>query len=283
MTRFGFLSLALLSLQAFVGTGFAADAENAEAEVPTLAVSAQASFPASEIFGIKLVNGHPTQALIAISNDEPNPITVNFVGGSLRNPDDQTQVVRNLTATRYAIEVPAGAKETISYSFATEMHPQDLQMTLSAIISDSEGRLVPVVAHNGTVSIVEADTSIFDPQMYDPPTPPPFYHSRVRAMELTIAISIFLYFFLLACVSGTGYLVYTVWVAPYFPQKRKSGKTSEKRTQGGTKRVETPVTEEPSSGAAVSSASAYNADWIPSHHINRPEARKVKGRSKARA
>ncbi|CAG8063322.1 unnamed protein product [Penicillium nalgiovense] len=257
MTRFGFLSLALLSLQAFIGTGFAADNENAEAEV-TLAVSAQASFPASEIFGIKLVNGHPTQALIAISNDEPNPITVNFVGGSLRNPDDQTQIVRNLTATRYAIEVPAGEKETISYSFATEMHPQDLQMTLSAIISDSEGRLLPILAHNGTVSIVEADTSIFDPQI------------------------IFLYFFLLACVSGTGYFFYTVWVAPYFPQKRKSGKTSEKRTQG-SKRVETPVTEETSTGAAVSSASTYNADWIPSHHINRPEARKVKGRSKARA
>ncbi|CAG7946255.1 unnamed protein product [Penicillium nalgiovense] len=257
MTRFGFLSLALLSLQAFVGTGFAADTENDEAEV-TLAVSAQASFPASEIFGIKLVNGHPTQALIAISNDEPNPITVNFVGGSLRNPDDQTQIVRNLTATRYAIEVPAGEKETISYSFATEMHPQDLQMTLSAIISDSEGRLLPILAHNGTVSIVEADTSIFDPQI------------------------IFLYFFLLACVSGTGYFFYTVWVAPYFPQKRKSGKTSEKRTQG-SKRVETPVTEETSTGAAVSSASTYNADWIPSHHINRPEARKVKGRSKARA
>ncbi|OQD70683.1 hypothetical protein PENPOL_c001G08131 [Penicillium polonicum] len=259
MTRFGFLSLALLSLQAFVGTGFAADAENAEADVPALAVSAQASFPASEIFGIKLVNGHPTQALIAISNDEPNPITVNFVGGSLRNPDDQAQIVRNLTATRYAIEISAGEKETISYSFATEMHPQDLQLTLSAIISDSEGRLVPIVAHNGTVSIVEADTSIFDPQI------------------------IFLYFFLLACVSGTGYFFYTVWVAPYFPQKRKSGKTSEKRTHGSSKRVETPVTEEPSTGAAVSSTSAYNADWIPSHHINRPEARKVKGRSKARA
>ncbi|KAJ5457989.1 Translocon-associated protein (TRAP)alpha subunit [Penicillium sp. IBT 31633x] len=257
MTRFGFLSLALLSLQAFVGTGFAADAENVEAEVPAPAVSVQASFPASEIFGIKLVNGHPTQALIAVSNDEPNPITVNFVGGSLRNIDDQTKVVRNLTATRYAIEVPAGQKETISYSFATEMHPQDLQMTLSAIISDSEGRLFPIVAHNGTVSIVEADTSIFDPQI------------------------IFLYLFLLACVSGTGYFFYTVWVAPYFPQKRKSGKPSEKRTQ--SKRVETQVTEETSSGAAASSATTYNADWIPSHHINRPEARKVKSRSKARA
>ncbi|EKV06209.1 Translocon-associated protein, alpha subunit, putative [Penicillium digitatum] len=259
MTRFGLLSVALLSLQAFIGTGIAADTEKTEAEVPTLAISAQASFPASEIFGIKLVNGHPTQALIAISNDEPNPITVNFIGGSLRKPDDQAQIVRNLTATRYAIEVPAGEKETISYSFTTEMHPQDLQMILSAIVTDSEGHLIPILAHNGTVSIVEADTSIFDPQI------------------------IFLYFFLLACVSGTGYFFYTVWVAPYFPQKRKSGKISEKRAQTSSKRAESPVTEEPSAGAAVSSASAYNADWIPSHHINRPEARKVKGRSKARA
>ncbi|KAJ5121600.1 uncharacterized protein N7515_009561 [Penicillium bovifimosum] len=259
MTRFGFLSLALCSLQAFVGAGLAAGTENAEPEAVALSVSAQASFPASEIFGVKLVNGHPTQALIAVSNDEPNPITVNFVGGSLRSLNDQATIVRNLTATRYAIEVPAGSKETISYSFATEMHPQDLQLTLSAIVTDSEGRLAPIVAHNGTVSIVEADTSIFDPQI------------------------LFLYFFLLACVSGTGYFFYTVWIAPYFPQKRKSGKFTEKRTQGASKRAVTPVTEETSSGAAASSATAYNADWIPSHHINRPEARKVKGRSKARA
>ncbi|KAJ5295591.1 hypothetical protein PENANT_c001G05527 [Penicillium antarcticum] len=258
MTRFGFLSLAVFSLQAFVGTSFAADAEKAaEPETVSLAVTAQASFPASEIFGIKLVNGHPTQALIDVSNDEPNPITVNFIGGSLRNPDDQTQVIRNLTAVRYGVEIPAGQKETISYSFATEMHPQDLLMTLSAIISDSEGNFLPVTAHNGTVTVVEADTSIFDPQI------------------------LFLYFFLLACVSGTGYFFYSVWIAPYFPQKRKAGKPAEKRTQG-SKRVEEQGTEE-TSGTAVSSATTYNADWIPSHHITRPEARKSKGRSKARA
>lgn len=96
--------------------------------------------------------------------------------------------------------------------------------------------------------------------------------------ELTVITSIFLYFFLLACVVGTGYFFYTVWIAPYFPQKRKA---SEKRA---TKRAaETPVAEEPSSSAAASSATPYNADWIPSHHIARPEAKKVKGRSKVRA
>lgn len=100
--------------------------------------------------------------------------------------------------------------------------------------------------------------------------------------ELTVLTSIFLYFFLLACVVGTGYFFYTVWIAPYFPQKRKtSGKTGEKRTP--KRAVETPVAEEPSASAAASSATPYNADWIPSHHIARPEAKKVKGRSKARA
>lgn len=104
----------------------------------------------------------------------------------------------------------------------------------------------------------------------------------MRSIGLTITPSLFLYFFLLACVSGTGYFFYSVWIVPYFPQKRKAGKPTEKRPQGA-KRVEVQATEETSSGAAVSSATTYNADWIPSHHITRPEARKSKGRSKARA
>lgn len=94
--------------------------------------------------------------------------------------------------------------------------------------------------------------------------------------------SIFLYFFLLACFTGVVYFFYTVWIAPYFPQKRKTGKTGEKRTPGSTKRTESQAVEETPS-PAVASATTYNADWIPSHHINRPEARKVKGAGKSKA
>lgn len=97
-------------------------------------------------------------------------------------------------------------------------------------------------------------------------------------LALTTNYSIFLYFFLLACFVGVVYFFYTVWVAPYFPQKRKGGKFTEKKTPAKREIVE----ESPS--PAVASATAYNADWIPAHHINRPEARKVKGsKSKARA
>ncbi|OJI99154.1 hypothetical protein ASPVEDRAFT_25992 [Aspergillus versicolor CBS 583.65] len=260
MARFAFLSLALFSVQALIGGTLAADtAEKAEEsfEARTPAVTAQAAFPASEIFGVKLVNGHPTQALVTFTNNEASPVTVNFIGGTLSTLDEEGTLVRNLTATRYGVDIPAGEKESLSYSFATEMHPQDLRLSLASIISDSEGHFFTVYAHNGTVSVVEPETSIFDPQI------------------------IFLYFFLLACFGGVVYFFYTVWIAPYFPQKRKSAKPEgSKKPSGVSKKADAPV-----DSPAVSSATTYNAEWIPAHHINRPEARKVKGssRSKSRA
>lgn len=114
---------------------------------------------------MKLINGHPTQALVTITNDEPAPVTVNFIGGTLSTLDEESQVVRNLTATRYGVEIPAGETESLSYSFANEMHPQDVRLSLASIVSDSEGRFFTVYAYNGTVSVVEPETSIFDPQM----------------------------------------------------------------------------------------------------------------------
>lgn len=80
-------------------------------------------------------------------------------------PDGTARVVRNLTTTSYGVEIPAGEKQTLPYSFATEMHPQDLQLSLASVISDSEGAFYTIQAFNGTVSVVEPEASIFDPQM----------------------------------------------------------------------------------------------------------------------
>lgn len=135
-------------------------------ETPKLALTAQATFPASEIFGVKVVNGYPTQALVAFTNDEPAPVKVNFIGGTLSTLDEEdSKIVRNLTATGYNVEIPAGETETLSYQITTEMHPQDLRLSLASIVSDSEGRFYTVYAYNGTVSVVEPETSFFDPQM----------------------------------------------------------------------------------------------------------------------
>lgn len=44
------------------------------------------------------------------------------------------------------------------------MHPQDLRLNLAAVVS-SHNTFYTLQAFNGTVSIVEPDASIFDPQL----------------------------------------------------------------------------------------------------------------------
>ena len=131
-------------------------------------MSVDVNFPSAEIFGVKLVNGKPTQAILSFSNDEAEPIRINFAGGSLWTPDFDpagSRLIRNLTAVRYGVEVGPGEKQSVPYTFATEMHPQDLRLNIAAVISDHENTFYTVQAYNQTVSIVEPDTSIFDPQM----------------------------------------------------------------------------------------------------------------------
>jgi hypothetical protein len=89
---------------------------------------------------------------------------VQVVGGSLWDIQSD-RIVRNLTAMPYNVDIPAGQNQSLTYNFATELHPQDLRLFLAAIVIKGEaGYQIP--AFNGTVSIVEAPLSIFDPQMY---------------------------------------------------------------------------------------------------------------------
>lgn len=120
---------------------------------------------------MKLVNGHPTEAHVSIVNQEPEPVSLAFIGGSLWTPTgmpgapDPPVIVRNLTATRYAADIPAGETASLTYSFATEMHPQDLVLNLAAVLQRADGAFFTKQFYHESVSIVEAPTSIFDPQM----------------------------------------------------------------------------------------------------------------------
>ncbi|KAK4546413.1 hypothetical protein LTR36_002090 [Oleoguttula mirabilis] len=241
------------------------------AQTPNLAVEISASFPQSEIFGVKLVNGHATQAVLDVSNNEPAAITVLIVGGSLTTPidvpgaPDPPVVVRNLTAQKYGVSIPAGEKETLTYSFATELHPQDLRLSLVAVLQNTEGNVFTKMVYNETVSVVEAPLSFFDPQI------------------------IFLYLFLLAAFGGTCYFIYNTWISTLFPQKRRGGKGGEraKKSSGGSKKVDPAdqVSVIGADGPAVTSgAKAYDESWIPAGHLQRPEAKRVgSGRPKSRA
>ncbi|KAG7002396.1 fructose-bisphosphate aldolase 1 [Physcia stellaris] len=255
-------SLGLLLLQAL--NAFAQGDPEEEVEKPStsgnIAVKISTSFPSSEIFGIKLVNGHATHALLSISNEEPEPVSVKFIGGSLWTTaygGQPPQIVRNLTTTRYNVEIPAGEKDSISYSFTTDLQPQDLKLNLATVITDKDGTAHTMQAFNETVSVVEPDTSIFDPQI------------------------IFLYLFLLAAFLGTCYFIYSTWITTLFPQKKRGGKGAEraKKSSGQSKKVDPAdqVSVIGADGPAVTSgAKAYDESWIPAGHLNRPEARRVK-------
>ncbi|KAI9816878.1 MAG: hypothetical protein M1827_001523 [Pycnora praestabilis] len=269
MGIFRFSTIALLSLQA-LSTLAQTDAVEEEVEdpssTPNLAVTVSASFPNAEIFGIKLINGHPTQALLSFTNDEASPVSVAFIGGSLWTPNNDpqgTRIVRNLTTTKYNVEIPAGQKESLSYNFATELQPQDLRLNLAAVLTDSNNAYYTLQAFNETVSIVEPATSLFDPQI------------------------IFLYLILAAIFGGTSYFIYNTWIATLFPQKRRGGKGGEraKRSSGQSKKVDPAdqVSVIGADGPAVTSkAMAYDESWIPAGHMNRPEARRVKSGGPAR-
>lgn len=120
---------------------------------------------------MNLVNGRATKAVVTVENHEDTAISVAFVGGQLTlleppAPDapPYASIVRNLTAVKYQTTVEAGAIEELPFTFALDMHPQELLLTLSAVISSDE-TIFQALAYNGTVNIVEAPTSILDPQM----------------------------------------------------------------------------------------------------------------------
>lgn len=248
-----------------------------EPQTPNLNVAASVSFPQSEIFGVKLVNGHATEARLSLVNNEPTPVGVTIVGGSLLNEvAGQSQIVRNLTAQRYSIEIPAGGNETVPYSFTTDMHPQDLRLNLITILKNNNA-LFTMSVYNETISIVEAPTSLLDPQMYAP-FPSVVFHDN---SETDLNSSIFLYLVLLGAFAGTVYFIYNTWISTFFPQKKGRGKGGEraKMSSGQSKKVDPAdqVAVVGADGPAVTSgAKAYDESWIPASHLQRPESKRVR-------
>ena len=104
-----------------------------------------------------------------------------------------------------------------------------------------------------------------------------------------MSYSVFLYLFLGAGFGGTCYFIYSTWISTLFPQKRRGGKGGEraKKSSGQSKKVDPTdqVSVVGADGPAVTSgAKAYDESWIPAHHINKPQAQRIKssGRPKSK-
>lgn len=208
------------------------------------------------------MNGKPANIQLSFTNQEPEPVAVQFVGGSLWTPDfsaADSRILRNLTTKQYGLEIPAGESETVPYTFQTNMHPQEVRLNLAAVIAKGN-TFYTQQAFNGTVQVVEPHTSIFDPQVY-------VVLGITSCGSMLMLSRIFLYLFLLACTIGVGYFFYNIWIAPYFPQKKKGkpARTQVKKIDVGSQK---PDTDGP---AVATGAKSYAEEWIPSHNLQRPE------------
>ncbi|KAI0201075.1 hypothetical protein F4808DRAFT_460278 [Astrocystis sublimbata] len=224
-------------------------------ESPEVKLNAEivATFPEADIFGVKLVNGRPTKAVVDITNNEDQPIQVAFLGGQLMTPGELSPdvpayaaVIRNLSTVQYQATIPAGEKQSLPYSFVLDMQPQDVRLHLIGVVSSASNQIFSIGVYDEVVSIVEAPTSFLDPQI------------------------IFLYLFLSTAFAGTCYFVYKTYVEAFFPQAKKPR---------SAKKPKPTFEKEPLSGGegvASGNDKGYDESWIPADHINRPTARRVK-------
>jgi hypothetical protein len=121
------------------------------------------------------------------TNNEPEAIQIAFIGGALittqplpPNTPAWGGVVRNLTSTRYDVEIPAGQRASLPYNFVTDLNPAELKLNLVAVLANQKGQIYQIQAYNETVSVVEAATSFFDPQMYVFSFPPPLHSPKTN-------------------------------------------------------------------------------------------------------
>jgi hypothetical protein len=119
-----------------------------------------------------VINGHATRAILDFTNNEKEAIEIAVVGGALvtleplaPNAAANSGIVRNLTSAKYGISIPAGEKQSLPYTFTTDLHPADLRLQIVAVVQSAKGAVYQLQAYNETVSVVEAATSFFDPQM----------------------------------------------------------------------------------------------------------------------
>ncbi|KJR82868.1 signal sequence receptor alpha chain [Sporothrix schenckii 1099-18] len=297
MVSFKLSAVALFALQV-LGVATAVEEPLAGKAAAEVKIDVDTKFPEADIFGLKLINGRATKAIVEITNQEDSPVRVSILGGALVNPQllpegvsPSANIVVNLTTVSFegskdAVLQP-GEKRGYPYNFVLDLQPRELRLDLMAIVTNAKGQLFQVIAHSDTATIVDPPINIFDPQM----CVIPWRSSVVFSLSLSLSLfpanvcSIFLYVFLTGVFGATLYFVYKTWIEALFPQaKRSSGGRKARKVAAAAEAASADALSGNESTGAGTGAEDFDASWIPAHHINRPVAKRVKsGASKKKA
>jgi len=204
-------------------------------KVRNLNVSFAIEFPDATPLGVKLVNGEPSRVVVGFTNYEPDPVTLEWVGGSLWDQEVGASV-KNFTAYKIGMKLENSQKVEVPYQFITDMPERDFLLNLQVVLTTKEGELVSATAFNNTVSVVEPDTSLLDPQL------------------------LFLYLILTAFVGGCGYFVYNTWLAQVVPKQKRRPEIVK------VSAVQSPV---------MATGAKYDESWIPEGHIKKPATQRA--------
>jgi len=200
-------------------------------KVPVAKVEVTAEFPDNP-FSL-VVNGQRNKLKVTFNNEEDKNFTVHYLAGAFVNPANFSQILRNITALRYDVNVGPKESADIPFTFYSEFPPQEIGLVVVVDFSDLDGKRYTGIAHNATVTITDPESSIFDLQL------------------------IFLYVVVAVIVAGVGYFIYDAFLGGQSKGKRKAKRAAAASTGAN---AENPI--QSPSGEAL----RLDEDWIPDHH-----------------
>ncbi|KAI9259465.1 hypothetical protein BDA99DRAFT_93530 [Phascolomyces articulosus] len=174
---------------------YAQDQEEKEYASANLEVTAD--FPDNP-FG-HITNGQRNKVVLKLANKDNADFSVLAVSGKVSLVEQPDKILRNLTALRYDLTVTPEGTVEIPYLFHSEFAPGDLALTIFIDVLGDE-KLLRVVGYEGIVTIVDPETSWFDPQL------------------------IFLYIVLSAVALGVAYIINAAFFGGSKPAKAKASK-----------------------------------------------------------
>ncbi|KAG0346730.1 hypothetical protein BG004_000978 [Podila humilis] len=112
-----------------------------------------------------LISGEANSVQVTFRNSGKTDLKVNLIVGTVVEPTDFDNVIRNLTAYKYSTTLKADATLVLPYTIKMEHPSREVGLTLMADIIDSSKNHFPVVVYNSTVNFTEPAQSWFDIQL----------------------------------------------------------------------------------------------------------------------